>query len=469
MVVALPEDSALREKLLSALRAAEVEVLSAPPGADPLSMLEDASADLVVVRRAQLPEDPSALPTLREEKDGPALVVVSELDDPVDRAQLRALGAARVVDGREPGSVLGSVVSSIAQAEREGGPSGPEVRGNRAEPKLVDFLSRSPSMRRFVDLAARVADADATLLITGETGVGKERLARAIHAESARAERPFVTVNCAALPESLLESQLFGHERGAFTGADSSHRGFFEQAEGGTVFLDEIGELPLDVQVKLLTVLQRHEVQRLGAEEPRTVDVRVMAATHQDLREAIAAGTFREDLYYRLNVVALEVPPLRERRGDLPDLVGGLIQYFRGELDADVEGVSERALERLLEHDWPGNMRELINVIERGMILCRGAELDVHDLPVELARPGDAAAVSGRASSPADDLPADWERKTLREVRDEAVARAEQRYLDAVLRETHGVVKDAAARAGVGVRALYDRMRRYGLRKEDYR
>ncbi len=446
-------DDAFRERIVSALGDCEVR---AGDGSTPIG--DD--VDVAVLRRADLGDDPVG--NLAGTTDRATVVVLSAEDDPHDRAQLLAAGVAHVLDAATPIARLASTIEAIAEAERGGRVTGPEVRGNHAEPSLVDFLSRSAAMRRFVELAARVADADATLLITGETGVGKERLARAVHGESPRSERPFVCVNCGALPAPLLESQLFGHEEGAFTGASEMHRGFFEQADSGTIFLDEIGELPIELQVKLLTVLQRHEVQRLGAEAPVAIDVRVMAATNRDLRELVAEGSFREDLFYRLNVVALEVPPLRERPEDIADLAGQLVAHFRAETEGStIERIDTDALDRLVAYAWPGNVRELINVIERATVLGRGDAIRVVDLPPEVVEGTNATG----APAPTPNATG----RTLKEVRDAAIAQAERAYLHDALTHTSGSIKETAALAGISTRALYDRLRRYDLRKEDYR
>ncbi|MCA8944012.1 MAG: sigma 54-interacting transcriptional regulator, partial [Planctomycetes bacterium] len=274
---------------------------------------------------------------------------------------------------------------------------GPEIRGSEASPSLADFLTRSPRMRAFVDIVRRVVDVDTSLLITGPTGVGKERLARAIHAEGPRSDQPFVAVNCGALPESLLESELFGHEKGAFTGADRARKGQFELASGGIIFLDEIGEMPTHLQVKLLTVLQRHEVTPIGGQQPIAVDVRVIAATNRDLHAEVERGKFREDLFYRLNVLPLEIPALSTRPDDIVDLAGRFIAHFREAMpESRVESISDDAVGALMRYAWPGNIRELINVIERAMVLGRTRAIGLADLP---------PAIRGTPDTTTDDVP----------------------------------------------------------------
>ncbi|MBI3264030.1 MAG: sigma-54-dependent Fis family transcriptional regulator [Acidobacteria bacterium] len=242
----------------------------------------------------------------------------------------------------------------------------------------------SPAMRRLLELAARAAQVDSTVLITGESGVGKERLARFIHRVSPRAQGPFVPINCCALPEALIESELFGHARGAFTGALHDRPGLFEAAERGTLLLDEVGDVPLLTQVKLLRVLQEHEVRRIGENRQRRVNVRLIAATNRTLTVDVAERRFRQDLYYRLRVVDLHVPPLRERLEDLRALAETLLTTIAREMRRAISGYTAAALERMLRYPWPGNIRELENVIERACALAAGALIDVDDLPVEL-------------------------------------------------------------------------------------
>lgn len=246
-----------------------------------------------------------------------------------------------------------------------------------------NIIGRSPAMQEIFATIERVAPTSATVLIAGESGTGKDLIARAIHYHSPRRDYPFVKINCAAIPESLLESELFGYEKGAFTGATTSKPGKFEQADKGTVFLDEIGEIPPAIQVKLLRVLQDKEFERLGSNRTRRVDVRVIAATNADLRAAIESGQFREDLYYRLNVVPINVPPLRQRKEDIPALVEHFIRKYSQEFGRPVKGISNEALEILMKHHWPGNVRELENVIERALVLCSGDRIEASDIKLD--------------------------------------------------------------------------------------
>jgi DNA-binding NtrC family response regulator len=243
--------------------------------------------------------------------------------------------------------------------------------------KFENIIGVSPAMQDIFATIMRVAPTRATVLLAGESGVGKDMIARAIHQHSPRKDRPFVKINCTAIPENLMESELFGYEKGAFTGANISKPGKFEQANTGTVMLDEIGDVPASVQVKLLRILQEREFERLGSNKTQQTDVRVIAATNVDLRAALEQGTFREDLYYRLNVVPMNIPPLRERKEDIPYLVDYFVKKFGGE-------ISEGALERLVSYHWPGNVRELENVIERSILLAKGPRVEADDIKIEI-------------------------------------------------------------------------------------
>jgi len=310
--------------------------------------------------------------------------------------------------------------------------------------RLEGLETANARMQEAINVAARAAESRATILIRGESGTGKELLARAIHYASPRARRPLVAVNVAALPETLLESELFGHERGAFTGADRERRGRFELADGGTLFLDEIGDLPRSLQVKLLRVLQEQTVERVGASRAITVDVRIIAATHRDLEALIRAGEFREDLYYRLNVVSIDLPPLRDRREDVPLLVDHFLRRFAGERTPPVTAVSREALDLLLKYPYPGNVRELENLIHRAVVLARGPLVTTADLPAPVA---DAAPET------------DADAGTFVE----RVTRLERQLIVDALGRAGGVQTQAARLLGMSERHLRYKLKKYGL------
>jgi DNA-binding NtrC family response regulator len=247
-----------------------------------------------------------------------------------------------------------------------------------------NIVGRSPAMQQIFATIMRVAPTRATVLLAGESGVGKDLIARAIHFHSPRKDRPFVKINCTALPENLMESELFGYEKGAFTGATTSKPGKFEQADTGTVMLDEIGDVPANIQVKLLRVLQEREFERLGSNKTLHIDVRVIAATNRDLRVALEEGTFREDLYYRLNVVPLEIPPLRERKEDIPYLAHHFVEKLAPEMGNQITGITDAAIDKLMQYSWPGNVREIENVIERSMVMANSDKLDANDIRLDM-------------------------------------------------------------------------------------
>ena len=276
---------------------------------------------------------------------------------------------------------------------------------------LQGIIGRHPDILKIQQLIVQVAAAPTTVLITGESGTGKELVARAIHQQSPRSDKPFVAFNVAAFPDTLIDSELWGHEKGAFTGAHARKLGRFELAQGGTVFLDEIGSLRPDLQTKLLRVLQEREVQRLGGARAIPVDVRVLAATNADLQQAVKNGTFRDDLYYRLNVVNIHVPPLRERREDIPVLVDHFVRKLARECGRDVQGVSAEARELLARYDWPGNIRELENVVHRAVVLTTNRILHLHDFPLEVAMPQAGARTTEDTGLPLKDACEQFERQ----------------------------------------------------------
>jgi len=302
-----------------------------------------------------------------------------------------------------------------------------------------DIIAKSSKMQRLIEVIKIVAKTNATVLITGESGTGKELVARAIHSQSHRPNKPFVAVSCAALPESLLESELFGHEKGSFTGAYVQKKGKFEFANGGTLFLDEIGEMSANIQVHLLRVLEEKEFTRVGGNEPIKVDVRVISATNKDLRRAIANGQFREDLYYRLNVVAIELPPLRERKEDIPLLAQHFLRKFALDNQKNIIDFSPEAIKFLLDYDWPGNIRELENAIERAVVLSKANSITIADLPHE------NLSLTGSASIG----------KNIKEV--------EKNHIINVLCETSGNYSEAARILGISRMTLYNKVKEFDL------
>jgi DNA-binding NtrC family response regulator len=312
------------------------------------------------------------------------------------------------------------------------------VRGRAGAPS--DSRLESPAMARILDIARRVAQVDSTVLLTGESGVGKERVARLIHDESSRTAGPFVAINCGAVPESLLESELFGHTKGSFTGATQDRVGLFEAAHGGTLLLDEIGEVPPSMQVKLLRVLQERQIRRVGENRTRAVDVRVLAATNRNLVEEIRAARFRQDLYYRLRVVEITIPPLRERREDILPLARSFLAATATRTGRKVTGFTPAAANQLLRYRWPGNVRELENAVERAVVLARRSRIDVEDLPAEV---GLAVADAMLAT----------------DVR--PLADVERDYIRSVLRSVGGNRTRAAASLGIGTATLYRKLKQY--------
>src|SRR6202522_807322 len=322
-----------------------------------------------------------------------------------------------------------------------------EALGQRyAHPNIV---ARSPKMQEVLATVERVAPTNSTVLLGGESGVGKDLIARAIHEKSRRAAGPFIKINSTAIPENLLESELFGYERGAFTGANASKPGKFELADKGTLFLDEIGDVPLAIQVKLLRVLQEREFERLGGTKTLKVDVRLIAATNRDLREALEQGTFREDLYYRLNVVPIDIAPLRQRKEDIPDLANLFISRFAGDSGKPIEDITPEAMQVLVNYHWPGNVRELQNIIERACALAKGVVLKVEDIHLDV-RPA-------RAMNGADNfLP---EGMTLEQWEDEMIRES--------LRRAHGNKSQAARLLGLSRNALRYRLSKIGISDEE--
>jgi two-component system response regulator AtoC len=351
-----------------------------------------------------------------------------------------------------------------------------EEPGNRGRFRLV---GESPAIRSVYAVIEKVADTPSTVLITGESGTGKELIARALHEYSSRHTGPFIKINCAAIPKTLMESELFGYEKGAFTGAVGAKPGRFELAHGGTLFLDEIGEIPVEMQVKLLRVLQESEFERVGGIKTIKVDVRLVAATNRDLHAEVAAAAFREDLYYRLNVVPIHLPPLRERRQDIALLVDHFIAKFNDRLKKQISGIEPEGIDRLVSYHWPGNIRELENVIERTMLFGEGPTIRAMDLPGELmgssitpvVNEEPPARVSGSFSLPAlaaaASLPIGTEAGSLKEAVRLETERVERELIQRALDETGGNVTQAARKLKISRKSLQTKMKELGLRDKE--
>jgi two-component system, NtrC family, response regulator HydG len=317
------------------------------------------------------------------------------------------------------------------------------VRVARGVDEPLGIIAKSQAMRQVVDLARRVAKVDSTVLITGESGSGKERIARLVHDESTRAAGTFIAVNCGAITETLLESELFGHARGAFTGATVDRPGLFEAANGGTLLLDEVGEVSPGMQVKLLRALQEREIRRVGENKNRRVDVRILAATNRDLAHGVAGGAFRQDLYYRLKVVELHVPPLRERRDDVLPLARVLLADAALRMKRKIAGLAPAAADQLLRHQWPGNVRELENAMERAVALARGSRVELEDLPEEIRQAFPMPVATRGAVRPLDEV--------------------EKDYILAALEVNGGNQTHTAAQLRIGAATLYRKLKGYGL------
>lgn len=315
--------------------------------------------------------------------------------------------------------------------------------------KIDSFISQSPKMEEVLSVASRAADSRATVLITGESGTGKEVLAKSIHYVSSRKDKPFVAVNIPALPETLLESELFGHEKGAFTGAEKSKKGRFELAHEGTIFLDEIGDIPINLQVKLLRVLQEHQIEKLGSTDTVNIDVRIIAATHQNLEQKIKDGSFREDLFYRLNIVSLNIPPLRERKEDILPLIEHFIEKYSKENGRENLSLSKETVDTLIKYNFPGNVRELENIIERAVVLSRGNTITVNDLP---------NVVKGFKAEK--EIPANEETTLI-----EQVEELEKKLIFDALTKSNGNQSQAGRLLGLTERNLRYKMQKYGIKK----
>lgn len=369
-ILIVEDERAQREALAGYLRKAGYDVVTAATGKEAFEVKSTPDVVLLDLRLPDM-EGLDLLKKLREMNPDTEIIVITAYGTVRTAVEAMRLGAfdylTKPVDLDELLLIIGR---ALEKHERDLEVSFLKEEVEKFRPQ-TGLIGESPAIKEVLSMIYRVAPSNATVLITGESGTGKELVARILHAASPRKDRRFVAVSCAAIPESLLESELFGYERGAFTGATKPKPGKFELAHGGTLFLDEIGDLPISLQVKLLRVLQEKEVERLGSTVPRKVDVRIIAATNQDLRKKVEGGSFREDLYYRINTINIHIPPLRERKEDILPLAEFFLRKFSREMGKDIKSFDREARKALLSYQWPGNVRELINVVERAVVLTR--------------------------------------------------------------------------------------------------
>ncbi len=446
-VLVVDDEAGLRHTLSLILRDEGHDVSTADDGAAALSALSEHDADLVLCDVRMPVMDGLQFLDRYREVDGRALVIMmSAYGD--DDAALQAMQRGAYDYIPKPFKADQVILVIRKAIERE------KLRYRVAQLQDELFVARggdgiighSEAMRSVLDVAVKVARHASSVLITGESGTGKELVARLIHRRSPRAEAPFVAINCGAIPESLLESELFGHVKGAFTGASTDRRGLFEEAEGGTLFLDEIGELPVALQVKLLRALQESEIRPVGANVDRRVDVRVVTATARVLEDEVAASRFRSDLYYRINVVRLHLPPLRDRKEDVPELVQHFIAHHNQRLGTRVSTVSPAAMRALLDYRWPGNVRELENIVERVIVLADGTQVELKQLPSEV-----------RGGVPKS-VPRDGDLSVKRQTES-----LERSLIEQALARTGGNRTRAAELLDLSHRALLYKIREYGL------
>ena len=453
-ILVVDDEDSMCQYLSILLQKEGYEVATANGGAEALRLLEERPAD-VVMTDIQMPKM-DGIQLLKGIKGmDPTMPVIIMTAYASEQSAIDAvnLGAFSYLQKHCKNDEIKMVVRNalhLRQARTENAQLKRELTKNRTRKQII---GQSPRMRSVYRMVDKIAASTATVMINGESGTGKELIAQSIHQRSDRADKPFVAINCGAIPETLLESQLFGHVKGSYTGADRDHDGFCRQAEGGTIFLDEIGETPHTIQVKLLRMLQEREIYPVGSSSPVKVDLRVIAATNRDLEEEIARGNFRTDLYYRLNVIPLNLPALRERVEDIPLLADHFLKRtcpdYKGSLGSILD---ENALRALQAYEWPGNVRELENVIERASIMRDGDRITVRDLPAELT------GAEGGGDLPAPKL-AVGSLVTLEEL--------EKTHILAVLEASGGARKQTSEILGINASTLYRKLKKYGVQDED--
>jgi DNA-binding NtrC family response regulator len=461
------KESKIRTELANRLAEQDVQLQFFKPSIVSWQALARSCADVFIVSSPAIPKPvESSISLLNELPEAPMTIVLHNRESSEEHANLLASGVDVVLYSGIPMDSLLEALETTLESRRQFYYAERFDRRGRFLPRLNDFTSNSREMQVFLDETRQVVSSDATILLLGETGVGKEHLSKAIHADSHRSTGPFIAINMAAIPEQLMESELFGHEQGAFTGAVRSRRGAFELAHGGTIFLDEIGEMPLQMQTKLLRVLQELEFTPVGGEKPVWVDVRVIAATNKDLEDEVEKGNFRKDLYYRLGVISLTLPPLRQRKEDIPSLTNHFLTMNQQKFGRNLKRFSQPAMAALCSYHWPGNIRELMNVIERAVLLCKSDMITLEQLPLVFHNAKPVRVGDGESGLC---LPREWDTMTLPQVRDAVCDQVEALYLAMVLDKTRGKIGETAKIAGIHPRGLYAKMKKLGLDKAEFK
>jgi len=462
-VLVVDDESSLRKVLGATLRREGYNVVTAEDGEKAIARFDEGGIDVVVSDLVMPKRD--GLDVLRHvlsrAPDVPVILITAHgtVDSAVAAIKAGAFDyITKPFDQAELRQVIAKAAKTRALSQRSG--------LSRESRHAIRLIGKSPAIQEVIRIIEKVADTPSTVLITGESGTGKELVAQALHNLSSRRNGPFIKINCAAIPKDLMEAELFGYERGAFTGAVTSKPGRFELADGGTLFLDEIGEIPVEMQVKLLRALQESEFERVGGVKTIRVDVRLIAATNRDLQKAIQEGRFREDLYYRLNVVPIVLPALRERREDIPLLADAFRQRFNRRLGKSVQRISPDAIAALQAYFWPGNVRELENVMERTLLFVEGDEIRLEDLPDFIrgaAAPAPAAEPVVQIP-PLTSLPAD---ASMKEIVKGATAAIEKDLIVRALEETGGNVTQSAKKLKISRKSLQNKMKEFGLRDSE--
>jgi two-component system response regulator PilR (NtrC family) len=448
-VLVVDDERSMRELLAIMLKQAGHDVTVADGGEAAIAALKGDAFDLVITDlRMREVDGLAVLRAAKEHSPQTVVLVVTAFASTETAVEAMKLGAYDYLTKPFKLDEIKLTIANALERKRLQDENQALKRQLRRERGFENFIGKSRQMLDIFDTIRKAADSVSTVLIAGESGTGKELVARAIHDESPRRNGPFVSVNCGAIPETLMESELFGHLKGAFTGAVANTVGLFSAAAGGTLFLDEITEVPPSVQVKLLRAIQEREIRRVGDTRDTRVDVRLIAASNRDVAKAVADGTLREDLFYRLNVIPIHIPPLRERREDIPPLVAHFIGRLSAELGRPVRGVTPEALAILENHRWPGNVRELENVIERALVLGSGDRLDAPALPPDLLRPRDMPDLPVEIPDEGLDLEA-------------TLSRIEQRYIQMALARTGGVQTRAAELLRVSFRQFRYKLQKY--------